>query len=324
VTSRRAKILLKLGLTVVVLVATLWIVGVDRIADAIRRLDFTTWILVALCFFPVHGAGTLKWRFFVGLCGARLQVRDAFRCYAAGLFANLCLPTMIGGDVLRAGLAMAAARQKTAVVLGSLVDRGSDLLALGILALTGFLLAWHPASEHHPGEGGTNWTPFIVGLGLAAAAAVAAVIAWRRWRPRGRAHKILLEMLVALRRLKSRFGLALVGLCGSTAVQFCLLLMHRQLGTQMGMRSELEIWLFIYPIAKLIAMLPISFGGLGVREAAFAGLAELFGMSKPLAVASSLAWQAVMLFGGLCGGAVWMLLTWRPPVGIGRAEGRPT
>jgi glycosyltransferase 2 family protein len=311
--SRRAiKTLLKLGLTAIILGAVLWKVGVGRIADAIQRLDAGAWLIAFGAFFVLHGLGTLKWRFLLKLTGARLELVDAFRCYAAGLFANLCLPTMIGGDVLRTGLAMAATRQKTAVVLGAILDRAWDFAGLVLLGVIGFLVAWHPSSAHLDGEGRSHWTPFLVAGGLAALGIVAAVVLWRRWRPKGRAHKLLLEALVAIRRVRRRWPLALFGFLVSATLQFLLLLVHRQLGVRIGMPSDLTIWLFIWPVSKLVAMVPISFAGLGVREAAFWALSRPFGVVKDVAVAASLAWQAVMIVGGLLSGLVWILLTWRP------------
>jgi uncharacterized membrane protein YbhN (UPF0104 family) len=115
--------------------------------------------------------------------------------------------------------------------------------------------------------------------------------------------------------------MALLGFGASTLLQFLMILLHRTLGIGIGMPSDLAIWLFIWPLAKLVAMIPISFGGLGVREAAFLGLARPFGIPESVAVASSLAWQAVMLLGGLIGGAVWLLMTWRPS-GRPRAAGQ--
>jgi glycosyltransferase 2 family protein len=320
--TRRAKILLKLGLTAVILGGVLWKVGVKGIIEAIERLDVGAWLMAFAAFFVLHGLGTLKWRFLLRLTGARLELADGFRCYAAGLFANLCLPTMIGGDVLRAGLAMAATRQKTAVVLGGILDRASDFCGLVALAVVGFVLAWHPESAHLEGAG-ANWGPFLAAGALALAGIAAGVLLWRKWRPKGRAHKLLLEGLVAVRRVRRSWPLVLLGFLISASLQFLLLLVHRQLGVGIGMPRDLTIWMFIWPVSKLAAMIPISFAGLGVREAAFLALSKPFGVPRDVAVAASLAWQAVMIVGGLLSGLVWILLTWRPHARLAPKEAGP-
>lgn len=322
--TRPAKVVIKIVLTAAILAVTLGIVGLDRIGDALRRLDAATWLLALGICVSTHLLATFKWRFFLRLSGASLPFRDGVRCYAAGLFANLCLPTMIGGDVLRAGLAMAETRKRTAVVLGSLVDRSADLVGLGLLGLLGFLIALRPAAPHHSDDAATRWTPFVV-LAVAVVLGIAAIVVLRkRWRPTGKAKKILIEVLIAFRRLKDRTPALAAGLAFSTALQFFLLLANRELGRSIGMTTDLGIWLFVWPLAKLVAMLPISIGGIGVREAAFLGLARPFGIVESMAVASSLAWQAVLLALGLLGGAVWFVLSWRIERRVGRAERRAT
>ena len=72
---------------------------------------------------------------------AGLRGPDAVRCYAMGLFANLFLPSLVGGDVLRAGLIMGATRRRAAVILGSLADRGVDVAGLAFLLAIGGWLA---------------------------------------------------------------------------------------------------------------------------------------------------------------------------------------
>jgi glycosyltransferase 2 family protein len=323
--TRRTKFLLKLGVTLVALAAALWNVGGSAILEKFGLLDATAWTIAFVGFVVVHGCGTLKWRFFVRLSGARLGLRDGFRCYSAGLFANLCLPSVIGGDVLRAGLAMAATRQKTAVVLGSVVDRAADFTSLAALAVLGFIAAWGPASRRLASQaGGTNWTPLLVACGCGVLVLAAVVVGWKIWRPRGRVHKILMELLVALRRLRRHALLAICGFALSMALQLTLLLVQRELGIRMGMPREFAIWLFIWPTAKLVAMIPISISGLGVRENAWRELAKPFGITAGDAVSTSLAFQVVVILGGLIGGAVWLLLTWRPGIRLARPERQPT
>jgi uncharacterized membrane protein YbhN (UPF0104 family) len=61
-------------------------------------------------------------------------------------------------------------------------------------------------------------------------------------------------------------------------------------------------------MAKLSALVPVTQGGLGVREAALAGLLAPFGVEPVLAVAAGLAFQAVVITGGLAGGGIATLL----------------
>jgi uncharacterized membrane protein YbhN (UPF0104 family) len=57
-------------------------------------------------------------------------------------------------------------------------------------------------------------------------------------------------------------------------------------------------------LAKLSAVLPVTQGGVGVREAALTALLVLFGVPAALAVAVGLVFEAVVITGGLIGGPV--------------------
>ena len=81
---------------------------------------------------------------------ADLGFADAALCYGAGLFANLCLPSIVGGDVLRAALASRFTRRPEAAFLGGVLDRVTDMIAMTILVAAGGLLS-HDAL---PGVGG--------------------------------------------------------------------------------------------------------------------------------------------------------------------------
>jgi uncharacterized membrane protein YbhN (UPF0104 family) len=68
------------------------------------------------------------------------------------------------------------------------------------------------------------------------------------------------------------------------------------------------MWLFAWPLAKLSALLPVTQGGIGVREAALAGLLAPFGAAPALTVAVGLTFEAIVITGGLLGGIVAFLM----------------
>ena len=80
------------------------------------------------------------------------------------------------------------------------------------------------------------------------------------------------------------------------------------LATAIGIDSHIVLWMFAWPLAKLVALAPISLGGIGVREIALAGILAPFGIEASLAVAQSLSWEVVLIVTGAFSGlAVAML-----------------
>ena len=65
---------------------------------------------------------------------------------------------------------------------------------------------------------------------------------------------------------------------------------------------------FVWPMAKLAAILPITQAGLGVREAALAALFAPLGVAPAQAVAAGLVFQSIVLSAGLVAGCIaWLL-----------------
>ena len=105
-------------------------------------------------------------------------------------------------------------------------------------------------------------------------------------------------------------------------IQTVFVLLNAQLGAAVGIHVSLSVWFFAWPLAKLVALLPISLGGLAVREASLAVLLLGFGVPPARSVVCSLLWQSIAIAGGLLGGAVWLILSRvrRVPTSLGLAD----
>jgi uncharacterized membrane protein YbhN (UPF0104 family) len=265
------------------------------------------WAVVLAGFLVGHMLGTVKWRLLVAAGRTVLSARDAVRCYSAGLFANLCLPTIVGGDVLRAVLAGRATGRPEGAVLGGLADRIVDMATVALLvAIGGFL-----SRDALPGWGLQLLTAGAV-IGIAVALIFLPLLLRRplaRWprklrRPVGRA-------LVALRGLVRNPGAAVTAVMISILVQGGFVLLNAWMGIAIGVNAPLTAWFIAWPMAKLAGLLPISLGGLGVRDATLAALLVPFGVPMTVGFVASLLWQTVLIAGGLAAGAIWWLLSTR-------------
>lgn len=290
---------LRLVGTAVVLALLFFVLPVEQLWAAIRRVPPQVWLTVLAGYLAAHLIGVLKWRLMVNLAGAGLDHSQAARCYFAGLFGNIFLPSLIGGDLIRAGLALRMGRSKAGVLLGSLVDRILDVIAITCIAVTGALLA---PGALHPHSRRIFWgLAAVFAIAAAGAAAMAAMMPPRRlsFKNRRRLAKVR-RAARAMARQPYRVALAL-GLAVTAQSSFILLM--ARLAPACGLEAPLRGWFFAYPLAKLAALLPVTQGGIGVREAALAALLVPFGAPAVLTVAVGLIWETIVIAGGLIGGA---------------------
>ena len=93
----------------------------------------------------------------------------------------------------------------------------------------------------------------------------------------------------------------------SVTIQGAFIGLSIRLAVAVGVDVPNAAWFFAWPLAKIIAILPISLGGLGVRESSLAALLVPYGAQAAQVVAAGLVWQAVLIVAGLAGAIILML-----------------
>jgi uncharacterized membrane protein YbhN (UPF0104 family) len=112
----------------------------------------------------------------------------------------------------------------------------------------------------------------------------------------------------ALRAVLGRPGVLIIGWMLGVSIQFSFLVLTALLAISCGLSLPLRVWLFAWPLAKLAAVMPLTQGGIGVREAALVALLAPFGAPGPVVLAAGLVWEGVIIAGGLIAGGVAFLL----------------
>jgi len=112
----------------------------------------------------------------------------------------------------------------------------------------------------------------------------------------------------ALRSVARRPQVLLYGWAAGVFIQATFLILTARLAAACGLELPLRVWLFAWPLAKLAAVLPLTQGGIGVREAALVALLAPFGAASHLVLAAGLVWESIILAGGVIAGGVAILL----------------
>ena len=281
-----------------------WILPFHEIRAALVSIPPVAFPIAVITYMGLHLIGIAKWRMLVNVTGAGLPFRDAMRAYYWGLFGNTFLPSIVGGDVVRMGMAMGAARSKTGLVLGSVIDRTLDIFGLAFVAGIGALLspqALDPQSRR---------VLFGV-LAVCTAAGILGIVAIVI-TPVGRlpfkVRRKLVHVRRALRATAGNYPIIAAGLGLSMLLQTLLVVLNWRLGLLVGITAPFYVWLFVWPLAKISGLAPVTQGGIGVREAAQLALFAPFGVAGSLAVAAGLVFEVVIIAGGLLGGALaWLM-----------------
>src|SRR5229473_3474075 len=284
-----------------------FLLPVEPLQNALARVPLSRFIAVLLVYLVALTGGITKWHTVVNSAGAQLNFAASAECYTSGLFGALFLPSIIGGDVARLAVGISHSPRPAAVITGNVADRFLDvaaqltLVSLGLMLLPGSL----PVALQGPAK-----RVLFAGV-LVAAIFFGLVAALRRPLLRGRSIRIrrrLAQLRQAIRAVSRRPWRLVLGWLLGTSVQGTYVLLTALLGITCGLDLPLRVWLFAWPLAKIAAILPITQGGIAVREAALVVLLAPFGAPAAQVLATGIVWEGVIITAGLLAGLTAFLL----------------
>lgn len=299
---RRA--LIRVGGSALMLALLLLILPFDEIIETLGRMPLPIWLIGLAVYLCLHFIGVVKWRLMSNSAGAGMPLSVAARCYYAGLFGNTFLPSIVGGDVVRAGLAFKHVRSKSGLLFGSFIDRLLDFVALIAVAGIGALLlptALDPQSRR-------IFLAACAFVGLLAVGGFAALAVLPARRVPFKVRRKLVHLRKAMRAIAERPTAVTLVLTLGITLQFTLVVLNAWLSSAVGIHISLAMWLFVWPLAKLSGVLPVTQNGIGVREAAQVVLFAPFGVAAVSAVAAGLVFESIILAGGLVAGLLSLII----------------
>src|SRR5258708_38026511 len=106
----------------------------------------------------------------------------------------------------------------------------------------------------------------------------------------------------ALRSVRERPHILITGWLMGVLIQGTFIVLNALLAISCGLFLPLRVWLFAWPLAKIAALLPLTQGGMGIREAVLVALLLPLGAAARLGLASGLAGAGGIAAGGLLTG----------------------
>jgi uncharacterized protein (TIRG00374 family) len=280
---------------------------VPQLRAALGKVPPIRFVIILAIYLCAHVMGILKWRMVVNAAGSQLDFSTSAQCYLGGLFGTLFLPSIIGGDVIRMAVGLRRSPRPAAVLAGNVVDRSLDVAAQGTLVVVGLILL--PGSlPEQLSEPARKSLLIFAAIGVAI---VVILFLLRKTILTGRSRRFLrrfARLRHALRSLRARPQVVVGGWLLGVLVQATFIMLNALLAKSCGLFLLFRVWLFAWPLAKIAALLPLTQGGMGIREAALVALLLPFGARATLVLASGLAWEGIIVAGGLISGFAAFLL----------------
>jgi len=261
--------ILKIAISIILIGFLLRRVGPDRVITQFYRAD-PFWLGCALLLFSIsHIAGSFQWWVLLRAEKVNILWIRTLQYYFIGLFFNNFLISGMGGDLFRMMDVRRSTKNGAAAVSTVFLDRFMGffvLSGLAVLASPWFLLQ----SGFHMKLG---WilmlllVCWILVLFLLFNKRFARPLAWllKRWIPEKITAKVrtVYNQIHDFGRKKNLFlDIALLSL----AIQSARIFTHYLIARALGVELPPHLFFLIIPLVAIVASLPISMGGVGLRE----------------------------------------------------------
>ncbi len=269
--------------------------------------------LAFLVFLVLYVVALFRWDMLLKGAKVDLPLRRVIVSYCGGVFFNLFMPSSIGGDVMRSIDLASYTKKPKEIVATVMLDRLSGYVALVMVALAAMSVGFSLVED--------RWVlgalALIVGLLVVIMLVLfnQPIYRWINARQRaGKQGSAFWRIFDSLRNLhheihifRGKRRIVAGNLALSLVIQLAVPLVYYCTALALGSPVR-PLYFFIYiPIISAISMLPISIGGLGVRDATTVFLFAKAGMSKDFAFAMSLMNFAFLVACAIIGGCVYVL-----------------
>jgi len=268
-------------------------IDISELTSVLKKINLAYYLIgVSSLFFWVL-IRTLKWKRLINSIGVKAPVNVLLRIMAKGIFLGVVTPAKLGEFWRAKYLAESTAISRGSAFYTAFMDRLMDLLVIGLVTISGLLVIYLKFSI------GVGWQLYVLGfvlfiflsfvflkkIGLQRFFKIfAGFLIPASWKEQVDA--FLAEFDDCFRAFKPRLFLEMLAysffhyLVATTAYYFIAL----------ALGIFLPFWYLFLIVAMvwLILTLPLTFFGLGTREAGFIYFFSILGISSSLTVAFSL------------------------------------
>ncbi len=272
------------------------------------------WLIagIILSYCSLH-TGMIRWKIILNAQGLKMSWKRCFGVYFIGQFFNSFMFGSTGGDLIRAFYAAKETHhKKTEAVATVFIDRTIGLLALYMIAtamLIGRARFFLSHQETH--------LPALIMIGMIMAAVLGLIVVFninrfnnwpfvnkiKQYPTLGRTIK---RLLIAIYLYRRRTGVLVWTSILSLVLQALTIMQCYCIGRCFQITLGLVDYLTVVPIIISISAIPITPGGLGIREGLAVTIFGAMAVSSAQSLPLSLMIYFIVVAWGLVGGLIFM------------------
>jgi len=286
----------------------------DELTPIISKLDITIFASAFFTHLIAFLVMSMRWWLILNSCGQHVPYTQITSAYYLGLFSNNFLPTAMGGDVVRIVKLRSIGLSTNQLIFSTLFDRIIGLIAIIIMGLIGINFS----NSIHESIGEQSllfvniisflaFTLFFVFLSSNIREKLFNFVIHKFyfWKKLNNFLSYCRDNLVIIKNTKILSVSVLMSLVSQLLVILTYYLISRSLHVELSLLD----YVLIVPVVALFSSLPISVGGLGVREGIMILLLGTVGIQTSSAASITFLYLFILIVITLPGGL--FLFSWK-------------
>ena len=302
-------IIARISISLVLLIFLFRQVDPGSLLAVIKKADKLLLYLAFLITFFIYFFCFLRWKMLLETLGINLPKKRLISAFSGGIFFNMFLPSTVGGDFVRSADIGYHSKKTSTVVATVLLDRLSGFTGMIVVALIALISGAQSIKDQK----------IISSIWLLAVLLLLVILVifndfvhgffsrlFYSQHP-GRIRGGLQSALKEMHGFKQHKSVIVKNLLLSIAVQVIGPIITYIIAVSLRLEVNLIYFFLFIPIVSVVTLLPISIGGLGVRDYVTILLFTSIGISKHFAFAFSLlGFFFLILYAGI-GGIIYVL-----------------
>lgn len=292
----------KIGISLALLYALASSTGLAAVGENLVRLPLASAVGCLVLLVSITLLAGLRWNLVMRAMGVGVDRQSALSLMFIGTFFSQVLPTSVGGDFFRIWHVWRTGIRHGDAVVGVVLERLNGVVALVFVVAIGIGIMGEQITNSVLRNALLMMLPLSL-LGLIFLSALdrlpAVFLRWSLNRLDGLA-SVTRRTFFAWPLAIQLFGISVLGHVLASLALFAL---------AQGLGAPLTVWqcLGLLPAVILITLIPLSFAGWGIREAAMVVMLGYAGVTPVLALSLSVLFGVALLAASLPGLVLWLL-----------------
>jgi uncharacterized protein (TIRG00374 family) len=297
---------IRAGFSLSLLGLLFWKTDLSQFSEVFRNINLPLFLVSLLSYMLLFIPMSYRWQLLLRVLGIDAPIGRLYKTYLVGLFFNNFFPTTIGGDIVRGYSLYQFTQKGKEAVVSVIVERFLGFTSLIMIAVAALALSY--PSFYDPLLAWLILGAFLVYLVVLIVILTPTIFILadrflQKFKIRMFGSK-LLQIPAVISVYKSSPFVLIRLVFFSLFLQSLAILIYYILCRSLHLEIPL-IYVFLFlPIISLVSMIPISLGGLGIREGMSVYLFQKISIESAQALSLSLAWFSIILLSSAVGGAV--------------------